>query len=189
MADRERRRITTRDNRGQTLLSAVALDPTMIPRPRAVIRSTRWVEAFSRRRSLPPTAVYAVGGFGVAVTGLHFASMGLFLYSKIWWWDVMVHALSGLGVAAVLSVYRPRLARNTVALFVVLPALVLCIGTWFEVYERLFTDFWVDWSRAFYLRDTWIDLVADTAGAVVFSLLVWLRARLRAFRGERPRRL
>jgi hypothetical protein len=149
----------------------------MIPRPRAVDRPARWVEAFSRRRSLRPTAVYAVGGFGVAVTGLHFASMGLFLYSKIWWWDLLVHALSGFGVAAVLYVYQPRLARGVFAVFVVLPLLVLAIGTWFEVYERLFTDFWVHWSRAYYLEDTGVDLVADTAGALVFSLLLWLHAR------------
>ncbi|WP_394350164.1 hypothetical protein [Salinigranum salinum] len=158
----------------------------MLPRPRSVSRSARWVEDFSRRRSLHPGAVYAVGGFGVAVTGLHFASMGLFLYSKIWWWDVMVHALSGLGVAAVLYVYRPRLARGPFAVFVVLPLLVLAIGTWFEVYERLFTDFWVNWSRSFYLHDTGIDLVADTAGAVVFSALIWGRAWLQRRRG-RPR--
>jgi hypothetical protein len=157
---------------------------TVTRRSRAVDRSIRWVETFSDRRSLSPGAVYAVGGFGVAVTGLHFASMGLFLYSKIWWWDVLVHALSGLGVAALLYVYRPRLASGAFAAFVVLPACVLAIGTWFEVYERLFTDFWVNWSRAFYLEDTGVDLVADTAGAVVFSAAVWLRARVRGLRGR-----
>ena len=144
-----------------------------------VTRSARWVDAFSRRRSLHPNAVYAVGGFGAAVTALHFASMGLFLYSKIWWWDMLVHALSGGGVAAVLYVYRPRLARGAFAVFVGLPLLVLAIGTWFEVYERLFTDFWVSWSRAFYLEDTAVDLVADTAGAVVFSAYLWVRSSLR----------
>jgi hypothetical protein len=144
-----------------------------------VTRSTRWVDAFSRRRSLHPNAVYAVGGFGAVVTALHFASMGLFLYSKIWWWDMLVHALSGGGVAAVLYVYRPRLARGAFAVFVVLPLLVLAIGTWFEVYERLFTDFWVNWSRAFYLEDTAVDLVADTAGALVFSAYLWVRTSLR----------
>lgn len=159
----------------------------MLSRSDALARSIQWVEAFSRRRALRPKDVYAVGGFGIAVTGLHFASMGLFLYSKIWWWDVMVHALSGLGVAAVLYVYRPRLARGWFAVFVVLPLLVLAIGTWFEVYERLFTDFWVAWPREFYLEDTGIDLVADTAGAVVFSLVIWARARLRGHPGERSR--
>ncbi|WP_394342369.1 hypothetical protein [Salinigranum rubrum] len=159
----------------------------MLSRSDALARSARWVEAFSQRRALRPTEVYAVGGFGVAVTGLHFASMGLFLYSKIWWWDVMVHALSGLGVAAVLYVYRPQLARGAFAVFVVLPLLVLAIGTWFEVYERLFTDFWVNWARGFYLEDTGIDLVADTAGAVVFSLLLWVRARLWGHPSDRAR--
>jgi hypothetical protein len=142
------------------------------------------VAAFSRRRSVPAWEVYAVGGFGVAVTGLHFASMGLFLYSKIWWWDLLVHALSGLGVAGVLYVSWPRLTRGPFALFVVLPACVLCIGTWFEVYERLFTDFWVPWSRSFYLEDTGVDIVADTVGAVGFSLLVWVRERLGAADGD-----
>jgi hypothetical protein len=90
----------------------------------------------------------------------------------------MVHALSGLGVAAVLYVYRPRLLHGPAALFVVLPLLVLAIGTWFEVYERLFTDFWHHWTRAYYLEDTAVDLVADTAGAVVFSALLWTHVRL-----------
>ena len=159
----------------------------MNSRSRGLERSIRWVEAFSRRRSLPTRDVYAVGGFGVAVTALHFASMGLLLYSRIWWWDLAVHALSGLGVAAVLYVYRPRLARGLFAVFVVLPLLVLAIGTWFEVYERLFTDFWVNWSPAFYLEDTGADLIADTAGALVFSVVIWLRAKLFGHPGESAR--
>ena len=151
----------------------------MLSRSDALARSVQWVEAFSHRRALRPTEVYAVGGFGVAVTGLHFASMGLYLYSKIWWWDVLVHALSGLGVAAVIYVYRPRLLSSPVALLVVVPALVLAIGTWFEVYERLFTDFWVRWTAAYYLEDTAVDLVADTAGAVVFGAALVARSGYR----------
>jgi hypothetical protein len=122
--------------------------------------------------------VVGAAAFGVAVTGLHFGSMALALYTRVWWWDVMVHALSGLGVAAVLYVLLPRALGTRGALLVVLPLVVLAIGTWFEVYERLFTDFWYAWSRAYYLEDTAVDLVADTAGALAFGCLVVVQRRL-----------
>ncbi|WP_416840841.1 hypothetical protein [Haloferax sp. DFSO52] len=130
----------------------------------------RWEE---RPREM--TVVFAWGG---AVTFTHFTSMALFLYTKIWWWDLFVHAASGFGVAALLYVLHPRLLRSPVALLVVLPMAVAAIGTWFEVYERLFTDFWVDWTMAYYLEDTWADIVADTAGAVVFGVVRPLWSRL-----------
>jgi hypothetical protein len=138
----------------------------------------RQVRRFSRRRSRRPGEVYATAAFGMSVTGLHFGSMALTLYSQIWWWDLLVHGLSGLGVAAAIYVLRPRLLASPLALFVALPAVVLAVGTWFEVYERLFTDFWVSWSRAYYLEDTFVDLIADTAGAWVFGAFAYVRSRL-----------
>jgi hypothetical protein len=51
---------------------------------------------------------------------------------------------------------------------------VLCIGTWFEVYERVFKDFWWGWSLSYYLEDTTIDLVLDTGGALAFAAAIRL---------------
>jgi hypothetical protein len=148
------------------------------------MRAREWREAiarecaaFTRRRDRQPGEVYLTAAFGVTVTALHFTSMTLALYSQIWWWDLLVHGLSGGGVAAALYVLRPRLLASPLALFVALPAVVLATGTWFEVYERLFTDFWVSWSRARYLEDTFVDLVADTVGAWAFGAVAYLRTR------------
>ena len=126
-----------------------------------------------------PREMSVVLAWGGVVTFTHFTSMFFFLYTKIWWWDLFVHAASGFGVAALLYVFKPRLLRSPVALLVVLPMVVAAIGTWFEVYERLFTDFWVDWTTAYYLEDTWADIVADTFGAVVFGVVRPLWSRLR----------
>lgn len=127
-----------------------------------------------------PREMSVVVAWGAVVTVTHFTSMALFLYTRIWWWDLFVHAASGFGVAALLYVFKPRLLRSPVALLVVLPMVVAAVGTWFEVYERLFTDFWVHWTTAVYLQDTWADIVADTAGAVVFGVVRPLWDRLRS---------
>ncbi|ELZ82364.1 hypothetical protein C453_14803 [Haloferax elongans ATCC BAA-1513] len=147
-----------------------------------------WQQLVLPRWEERPGEMAAVGVWGAAVTVTHFTSMALFLYSRIWWWDIFVHAASGFGVAAILFVLKPRLLRSPVALFLVLPMAVAAIGTWFEVYERLFTDFWVNWSLAFYLEDTAIDIVADTAGAVVFGIVRPLWDRVTTLRRD-PNRL
>ncbi|WP_411964037.1 hypothetical protein [Haloferax sp. YSMS24] len=138
-----------------------------------------WDQMVVPRWQERPREMSVVVVWGGVVTFTHFASMFFFLYTKIWWWDLFVHAASGFGVAALLYVFNPRLLRSPVALLVVLPMAVAAIGTWFEVYERLFTDFWVDWTTAYYLEDTWADIVADTAGAVVFGVVRPLWSRLR----------
>ncbi|KTG27795.1 hypothetical protein [Haloferax profundi] len=135
-----------------------------------MLRQT-WEQMVAPRWEERPREMAIVATWGVAVTLTHFVSMALYLYTKIWWWDIFVHAASGFGVAALLYVFKPRLLRSPVALLVVLPMAVAAIGTWFEVYERLFTDFWVEWSMAYYLEDTGVDIVADTAGAFVFGLV------------------
>ncbi|ELZ55285.1 MULTISPECIES: hypothetical protein [Haloferax] len=134
-----------------------------------------------------PREMAAVAVFGSVVTVTHFTSMALFLYTRIWWWDILVHAASGFGVAAILYVLNPRLLHSRLALLVVLPMAVAAIGTWFEVYERLFTGFWVEWPRSVYLEDTAVDIVADTAGAVVFGVVRPLWNRIRRWRD--PNRL
>jgi hypothetical protein len=138
---------------------------------------------FDRRRRARPLEFAAVATFGVGVTALHFGSTALTLYARVWWWDLLTHSLSGLGVAAVVYHLRPLPLLpldRPLALFVAIPAVVLATGAWFEVYERLFTDFWVNWSQAYYMRDTLVDLVMDWLGAVAFGVIVTLwNTRLR----------
>jgi hypothetical protein len=134
-------------------------------RPADVVRD----EVAAVRDRNAPAELLAVAVWGVACTATHFLSMHFHLYSQIHWWDTTVHAASGFGVAGVVFVLRPRLFRHPLALLVAIPAVVLAVGTWFEVYERLFTTFWVTWPTEFYLRDTGVDIVADTAGAAAFG--------------------
>jgi hypothetical protein len=122
--------------------------------------------------------------WGVAVSTLHFAGLVYGIYTELWWWDLLTHSTSGFGVAALLYLAWTDGFRSRLGLFVVLPVCVLCIGTWFEVYERLFRDFWWEWSLSFYLRDTAIDLVLDTVGALCFGVVLRLYGRVRR-RGTR----
>ena len=112
---------------------------------------------------------------GAAVSTLHFAGLAYDIYTELWWWDVLTHTTSGFGVAAILYLLsaelRLGLFRNRFGLFVLLPVCVLAIGAWFEVYERVFKDFWFRWSLAYYWDDTFKDLVADTLGAVAFGVV------------------
>lgn len=117
--------------------------------------------------------------WAAAVSTLHFAGLVYGIYTEVWWWDLLTHSTSGFGVAALLYLAWTDGFRSRLGLFVVLPVFVLCIGTWFEVYERLFRTFWWGWSRSFYAQDTAIDLVLDTAGAVAFGVVLRLYGRRR----------
>ena len=127
-----------------------------------------------RRGAWATTLVWAA-----AVSTLHFAGLAYGIYTEIWWWDVLTHSTSGFGVAALLYLAWTDGFRSRLGLFVLLPVCVLCIGTWFEVYERVFKDFWRGWSDAFYVRDTAEDLVLDTVGALVFGLFLRLYGLVR----------
>lgn len=129
-------------------------------------------------RRTAPLEFWGIATWGVAVTATHFLSMGLTLYTAIPWWDLFVHAASGFGVAGIFYLLFSRESRHPVALWLTIPLVVLAVGTWFEVYERFLSDFWVNWTLAYYWTDTVEDLVADTAGAVVFSAVLWVRFRL-----------
>jgi len=149
--------------------------------------AVRGLDDLTSHRKRAPAEFWGVALWGVACTVVHFSSMEFLLYSKIWWWDLFVHAASGFGVAGIGYVLFPAWARHPLGRWLVLPLAVLAIGTWFEVYERLFTDFWIHWSPEFYWTDTLEDLVADTAGGVVFGLLLWVRLRLDRLRADRSR--
>ncbi|RDZ44296.1 hypothetical protein C5B91_12280 [Haloferax sp. Atlit-10N] len=131
-----------------------------------------------------------VGVWAAVVSALHFGGLAYDIYTRIWWWDVLTHSLSGFGVAGVLFLVFPRTFRGDRAP-VVVAGVILAIGAGFEVYEYLFKDFWWGWSMAYYLEDTAIDLVVDVVGGLGFFVLVEgvLRSRARADspRGDSPR--
>ncbi|AOW79565.1 hypothetical protein HTSR_0365 [Halodesulfurarchaeum formicicum] len=111
--------------------------------------------------------------YGAVVSGLHFGGLHFAVYDAIAQWDLFTHALSGAGVAAILSLtFRQQESRQPQ--WWILPA-VLAIGTGFEIYEFVFKGFWHTWSWQFYLSDTVLDLVVNVLGAGVFVGLAALR--------------
>lgn len=98
-------------------------------------------------------------------------------YLRFWWWDLVLHAASGLllGILGFLLVYvlneKPDLGIDMKPGFLALFAFMfsLGLGALWEIFE-----FWVD--SAFgttmqkSLRDTMFDLIVDALGALAISL-------------------
>ncbi|MGM0372286.1 MAG: hypothetical protein ACQEQJ_07270 [Halobacteriota archaeon] len=111
--------------------------------------------------------------YGAVVSGLHFGGLHFAVYDAIAQWDLLTHALSGAGVAAILSLtFRQQESRQPQ--WWILPA-VLAIGAGFEVYEFVFKSFWHTWSWQFYLTDTALDLAVNVLGAAAFVGLASIR--------------
>ena len=124
----------------------------------------------SRSPTSTPTPSFAwplLVAYSLLVCALHFGGLQYEIYTRLWWWDLLTHSLSGIGVAAWLCLLpvTPVDATRLVAV----PLVVLAIGAGFEVYEFLFKDFYVEWTTAYYAFDTAVDLVVDFLGAAVFT--------------------
>jgi len=132
-------------------------------------------------------------------------------YTRIWWWDIALHASSGLllGIFGFLLVYMLNETANVelsmkprfVALFAFLFAVAL--GALWEIFE-FFMDqaFGMDMQKAMLgdpsgLTDTMWDLIVDTVGAAIISILgwwymlqpkeSWIEAGIRDFIEKNPR--
>jgi uncharacterized membrane protein YjdF len=108
-------------------------------------------------------------------------------YTRYWWWDIALHTTSGLllGVVGFLLVYilnedsragvhlRPRF----VALFAFMFAVTL--GAIWEIFEFSMDQFFgMNMQKPMLgdpsgLTDTMLDLVVDTLGAAIISLVGW----------------
>lgn len=127
------------------------------------------------------------------LAALLFSFAALFLgevrdyYRRIWWWDMALHATSGLllGILGFLLVYvlneNRRVAMNLKPRFVALFAFLfaLAVGALWEIFEfamdRLFgttmqKPMLGDDSG---LTDTMWDLIVDTVGAAIISIMGW----------------
>jgi hypothetical protein len=125
--------------------------------------SSRYTPALSTHRRLVWPLLVA---YSLVVCVLHFGGLAYDVYTRLWWWDLLTHSLSGIGVAAWLCLVPvvPVDARRPAAVVLT----VLAIGAGFEVYEYLFKSFYVEWTAAYYAADTVIDLVVDSLGALAF---------------------
>jgi hypothetical protein len=123
--------------------------------------------------------------WGALVTVLHFGGLFFGVYSRLFWWDLLTHAMGGAGVAGILFLGLGD--RTTTGTPWWLVGSVAAIGAGFEVYEFLFKSFWYRWSLQFYAVDTAVDIVVNTLGAVAFVVVLgtWRRQESRTSQAEK----
>lgn len=102
-------------------------------------------------------------------------------YEKFWWWDVVLHLGSGLlfGILGFLLVYSINqrqlgddgLRPAFVAIFAF--AFAVALGALWEIFEFAMDQLFGLNMQKSGLVDTMWDLIIDTAGALVMSVLGW----------------
>jgi hypothetical protein len=108
-------------------------------------------------------------------------------YERFWWWDALLHLGSGLlfGILGFLLAYTLNqrqldeldLKPSFVALFAF--AFAVALGTMWEIFEFGMDQLFGLNMQKSGLVDTMWDLIVDTAGAIVMSLLGWGYLRTR----------
>ncbi|MBU1557840.1 hypothetical protein KKC45_02665 [Patescibacteria group bacterium] len=97
----------------------------------------------------------------------------LFLYWKLWWFDIIMHFLGGLwvGMSALwiyyFSGFFGNLRKDPPFIFLLSFLSVLAIGLGWEVFEFLIE---IDFSNH-YVSDTALDLIMDIVGGIIASIM------------------
>ena len=102
-------------------------------------------------------------------------------YVRFWWWDLVLHTSSGflLGILGFLLVYvlneKKEIDLDLKPEFVALFAFVFAIafGTFWEIFEYAMDQVFGMNMQKSGLRDTMWDLIVNSAGALVISILGW----------------
>lgn len=102
-------------------------------------------------------------------------------YVRYWWWDMVLHTGSGflLGILGFLMVYvlnenediELNLKPHFVALFAFMFAIGL--GTFWEIFEYIMDQVFGMNMQKSGLQDTMWDLIVNSIGALVISILGW----------------
>ena len=120
-------------------------------------------------------------GLSVAVAIIHYFACEYSLYWAISWFDILMHFLGGLlmGFIALFVFFTSEKIsfpkNNRVLIFSLTIGFVLIVGLIWELWELFvgFSDVLND------VGDTILDLIMDTAGAIVAYLLtikkIWIR--------------
>lgn len=108
-------------------------------------------------------------------------------YTRFWWWDVVLHAGSGLafgflGFLILYSLYRNGRFQAPPSLIAFLSSTVaLAIGALWEIVEFAIDNIFGTNMQKSGLRDTMWDLIVNLAGALVIAissyLYLWRRSR------------
>ncbi len=102
-------------------------------------------------------------------------------YARFWWWDIVLHTGSGflLGILGFLLVYvlneRPEAELSMRPRFIALFAFMFAVGmgALWEIFEFAMDQLFGLNMQKSGLVDTMWDLIVDTAGAAIISLLGW----------------
>jgi len=117
-----------------------------------------------------------------------FLGSALDFYYHFWWWDIVLHAASGylLGIIGFVALFvlnqtdqiRPAMKPRFICFFGVTFAVTL--GVAWEIFEFLADTIRPEWNmqtRETGVRDTMLDLIVDTAGAVVVAAMGYVYLR------------
>lgn len=110
-------------------------------------------------------------------------------YTKFWWWDVVLHAGSGIGLGFVgfLIVYslyqRGPLYSNSAILALFSFCFALSLGALWEIFEFGMDSFLDLGMQKSSLVDTMWDLIVDTVGAAIVSLSGYFYVKYKKRRG------
>ena len=130
--------------------------------------------------------IYYPGEFEIVILLFIYASMYLgemhSFYYRFWWWDVMLHALSGVIVGAIgfslVYIFNSeenlaiKLSPAFVAIFSF--SFALSMGALWEIYEFFMdSSFGLNMQKSG-LVDTMWDLIVDALGALLISILGYL---------------
>jgi hypothetical protein len=133
------------------------------------------------------------GEFEIFILIFLFASMFLgeiyTFYHRFWWWDLMLHTISGLTLALIAFslIYmlnsEEKLRINLSPGFMVLFAFcfAVALGAIWEIFEYAMDNFFNLNMQKSGLVDTMEDLIVDSIGALIVSImgLFYFRGRLR----------
>ena len=99
----------------------------------------------------------------VLILGLHLMGIYFYLYWTVSWFDILLHFLGGLSLGVFFIWLFGLRERSYKTLFLVVLFIVI-IGVGWEIFEYINN---IAKSTEEYVPDTILDLVMDTAGAVV----------------------
>lgn len=133
--------------------------------------------------------------FEIAIIVFVYASIYLgdtqLFYYKFWWWDALLHGLSGIIIGALGFMlvfilnqeYKVKLSPTFVAFFSF--SFAIAIGTVWEIFEFSMDSFFGLNMQKSGLVDTMWDLIFDVVGALIASILgyLYMKKHVNIFKG------
>lgn len=115
--------------------------------------------------------LWLISVLSIAVLSLHLLALDLFLYWKVWWFDLLVHFLAGaLSSLFFIWIFRKKIGKTVPTIHFLSALFTLGVGLVWEVFEYLTG---LTFSSSSYALDTSLDILFTFFGglcAVVYHL-------------------